>query len=51
VDSANAVRQFLERHEVSASRIQAAWDAISLQTTRGGASVQRCRTRCAWYRL
>ena len=35
VDSANAVRQFLERHEVPASRIQVAWDAISLHTTPG----------------
>src|SRR5271156_5246893 len=35
VDSANAVRQFLERHEVAASRIQVAWDAISLHTTPG----------------
>jgi hypothetical protein len=35
VDSANAVRQFLERHEVSAFRIQVAWDAISLHTTPG----------------
>src|SRR6266446_10770634 len=35
VDSANAVRQFLERHEVPAPRIQVAWDAISLHTTPG----------------
>jgi hypothetical protein len=35
VDSANALRQFLERHEVPASRIQVAWDAISLHTTPG----------------
>jgi hypothetical protein len=35
VNSANAVRQFLERHQVSASRIQVAWDAISLHTTPG----------------
>src|SRR5260370_15962599 len=35
VDRANAVRQFLERHEVPASRIQVAWDAISLHTTPG----------------
>src|SRR5882757_9525475 len=35
VDSANAVRQFLERHEVLAFRIQVAWDAFSLHTTPG----------------
>jgi HD domain len=35
VDSANAVRQFLERHDVSADRIQVAWDAIALHTTPG----------------
>src|SRR5271155_5146899 len=35
VDSANAVRQFLERHEVPPARIQVAWDAISLHTTPG----------------
>src|SRR6202047_3059530 len=35
VDSANAVRQFLEHHKVPASRIQVAWDAISLHTTPG----------------
>jgi len=35
VDSANAVRQFLERHDVPAARIQVAWDAISLHTTPG----------------
>src|SRR5271168_3243030 len=35
VDSANAVRQFLEHHDVSAARIQVAWDAISLHTTPG----------------
>jgi hypothetical protein len=35
VDSANAVRQFLEHHEVPAARIQVAWDAISLHTTPG----------------
>lgn len=35
VDSANAARQFLERHEVSAARIQVAWDAIALHTTPG----------------
>ncbi len=35
VDSANAVRQFLEHHDVPASRIQVAWDAISLHTTPG----------------
>ena len=35
VDSANAVRQFLERHGVSASRIQTAWDAVALHTTPG----------------
>jgi hypothetical protein len=33
VDSANAVRQFLERHDVPAARIQVAWDAISLHTS------------------
>src|SRR5216683_221195 len=51
VDSANAVRQFLEHHDVPPARIQVAWDAISLQATRGGPSVQRGRTRCAGYRL
>jgi hypothetical protein len=35
VDSANAVRQFLERHDVPPARIQVAWDAISLHTTPG----------------
>src|SRR5271155_5674483 len=35
VDSANAVRQFLEHHGVPAARIQVAWDAISLHTTPG----------------
>src|SRR4030088_1210248 len=30
VDSANAVRQFLEHHGVPDTRIQTAWDAISL---------------------
>lgn len=35
VDSANAVRQFLEHHSVPATRIQVAWDAISLHTTPG----------------
>jgi hypothetical protein len=35
VDSANAVRQFLEHHNVPAARIQVAWDAISLHTTPG----------------
>jgi hypothetical protein len=35
VDSANAVRQFLEHHEVSEPRIQTAWDAIALHTTPG----------------
>ena len=35
VDSANAVRQFLERHDVHSARIQVAWDAISLHTTPG----------------
>jgi hypothetical protein len=35
VDSANAVRQFLEHHGVPHTRIQTAWDAISLHTTPG----------------
>jgi hypothetical protein len=35
VDSANAVRQFLEHHDVPAARIQVAWDAIALHTTPG----------------
>src|SRR6202045_3347283 len=35
VDSANAVRQFLEHHDVAPARIQVAWDAISLHTTPG----------------
>src|SRR6202021_1390869 len=35
VDSANAVRQFLEHHQVSTARIQTAWDAIALHTTPG----------------
>jgi hypothetical protein len=35
VDSANAVRQFLEHHGVPALRIQTAWDAIALHTTPG----------------
>src|SRR5260221_1422155 len=35
VDSANAVRQFLEHHSVPSARIQTAWDAISLHTTPG----------------
>jgi len=35
VDSANAVRQFLEHHQVEDLRIQTAWDAIALHTTPG----------------
>ena len=35
VDSANAVRQFLEHHNVPTTRIQVAWDAIALHTTPG----------------
>jgi hypothetical protein len=35
VDSANAVRQFLEHHDVPAPTIQTAWDAIALHTTPG----------------
>ena len=35
VDSANAVRQFLDLHGVPHARIQTAWDAISLHTTPG----------------
>ena len=35
VDSANAARQFLEHHGVPNTRIQTAWDAISLHTTPG----------------
>ena len=35
VDSANAVRHFLEHHGVPDARIQTAWDAISLHTTPG----------------
>src|SRR6202789_3485017 len=35
VDGANAVRQFLEHHDVPDARIQTAWDAISLHTTPG----------------
>ena len=35
VDSANAVRQFLEHHKVPNERIQTAWDAIALHTTPG----------------
>jgi hypothetical protein len=35
VDSANAVRQFLEHHNVPAARIQVAWDSIALHTTPG----------------
>jgi len=35
VDSANAVRQFLEHHQVPTARIQTAWDAIALHTTPG----------------
>lgn len=35
VDGANAVRQFLEHHEVPDARIQTAWDAIALHTTPG----------------
>src|SRR3984957_18184980 len=35
VDGANAVRQFLEHHGVPDTRIQTAWDAISLHTTPG----------------
>jgi hypothetical protein len=35
VDSANAVRLFLEHHGVPDTRIQTAWDAISLHTTPG----------------
>lgn len=35
VDSANAVRQFLEHHKIADDRIQTAWDAIALHTTPG----------------
>ena len=35
VDSANALRQFLEHHDVPAARIQVAWDAVALHTTPG----------------
>jgi hypothetical protein len=35
VDSANAVRQFLDHYGVPHTRIQTAWDAISLHTTPG----------------
>ena len=35
VDSANAVRQFLDLHGIPHTRIQTAWDAISLHTTPG----------------
>src|ERR1700737_5399679 len=35
VDSANAVRQFLDNHGVPDTRIQTPWDAISLHTTPG----------------
>lgn len=35
VDGANAVRQFLEHHNVPAIHIQTAWDAIALHTTPG----------------
>jgi len=35
VDSANAARQFLEHHGIPETRIQTAWDAISLHTTPG----------------
>jgi hypothetical protein len=35
VDSANAVRQFLEHHHVPNARIQTAWDSIALHTTPG----------------
>jgi hypothetical protein len=35
VDGANAVRQFLEHHGVTETRIQTAWDAIALHTTPG----------------
>ena len=35
VDSANAGRQFLEHHGIPETRIQTAWDAISLHTTPG----------------
>ena len=35
VDSANALRQFLEHHGVPNARIQTAWDAVALHTTPG----------------
>ena len=35
VDGANAARQFLEHHGIPETRIQTAWDAISLHTTPG----------------
>jgi HD domain len=41
VDSANAVRQFLERHRVPETRIQTAWDAIALHTTPGVAQYKQ----------
>src|SRR6202166_3567751 len=43
VDSANAVRQFLEHHDVPPARIQVAWDAISLHTTPGIAAYKPLR--------
>ena len=38
VDSANALRTFLDGHGVPASRTQAAWDAVALHTTPGVAA-------------
>jgi hypothetical protein len=35
VDSANALRQFLEHHDVPVARIQVGWDAVALHTTLG----------------
>ena len=35
VDGANAARQFLDKHDVSRTRTQTAWDAIALHTTPG----------------
>jgi hypothetical protein len=49
VDSANALRQFLERHQVPATRIQVAWDAVALHTTPGIAAYKPIEVELLYY--
>jgi hypothetical protein len=49
VDSANAVRQFLDLHGVPHTRTQTAWDAISLHTTPGIAAYKPLEVELLYY--